>query len=252
MTRLTAAILFSMFAAQALASQANATEVPVLRPTTLVFGDLVRIGDLVDNVDSVKARIAVFRAPDLGETGTVSTRTVLEALRPHAVMGIDASGLIDVSVTRASRVVGAMEIRERIATIISEQMNLGDPANVLVSIESALPTLHLDPANTAPLAVARMTVDPRGGRFQIDFITGDAPLRVTGTASAAGDTVVLTRAIARGEILGEGDLAVEKRPRSQIKADSLRRPHRPSAWPHSKPCAPDRSCVMPTSRGRNW
>jgi len=38
---------------------------PVLRANVIVSGDLVRIGDVIDNAGT-SARIAIYRAPDLG------------------------------------------------------------------------------------------------------------------------------------------------------------------------------------------
>ena len=37
----------------------------------MITGDIVRIGDLVENAGIV-AEVPIFRAPDLGQTGTVS------------------------------------------------------------------------------------------------------------------------------------------------------------------------------------
>ena len=76
MTRLAALALI------ALASSANA-QTPSLRPTVLVSGDLVRIGDLVADVETEKADIAVFRAPDLGETGSVRVTDSDECSSPY-------------------------------------------------------------------------------------------------------------------------------------------------------------------------
>ena len=51
---------------------------PKLRELVTVTDELVRIGDLVENAGAA-AEIAVFRAPDLGHTGTVPVARVVEA-----------------------------------------------------------------------------------------------------------------------------------------------------------------------------
>ena len=51
----------------------NAIAAPVLRANVQVSGDLVRIGDVIDNAGSA-AQIAIYRAPDLGTTDRKSTR----------------------------------------------------------------------------------------------------------------------------------------------------------------------------------
>ena len=46
---------------------------PALKREVIVTGELVRIGDLVENAGAV-AEVAIFRAPDLGQTGGVPAR----------------------------------------------------------------------------------------------------------------------------------------------------------------------------------
>ena len=55
---------------------------PVLRASVSVSGDLVRIGDVVDNAGSL-AKIAIYRAPDLGTTGSLPVAQVIATLRAH-------------------------------------------------------------------------------------------------------------------------------------------------------------------------
>ena len=87
---------------------------PALRANVTVTGDIVRIGDLVDNAGAV-AEVPIFRAPDLGTRGAVPTERVVEAIRPHQLIGIDTRGLAEVIVTRASRAITPQEISTRIA-----------------------------------------------------------------------------------------------------------------------------------------
>ena len=61
---------------------------PVLRANVTVTSDVVRIGDVVDNAGTA-AQIAIYRAPDLGTTGSLPTAQVLNALRAHQVIGVD-------------------------------------------------------------------------------------------------------------------------------------------------------------------
>lgn len=217
MIRLATALLLSALATQALAQNA-----PSFRATVLVSGALVRIGDLVENVDSDKAQIAVFRAPDLGDTGNVPVERVLEALRPHDVVGVESAGLVEISVTRASRVIGSTEIKNRIAELMAGRLRIADPNNVGLTLDYPLSALHLDASNTAPLEPIRFSSDSRNGRFDILFKTDGTPLRVTGYAAEAFDAVVATRPLARGELLRDGDIAIEKRPKIEMQDDNLR------------------------------
>src|SRR5262249_16669321 len=57
---------------------------PTLKRAVTVTGEIVRIGDLVENA-GVVAEVAIFRAPDLGHSGSVPAARVVEAVRPHHI-----------------------------------------------------------------------------------------------------------------------------------------------------------------------
>src|SRR5471030_2020762 len=104
---------------------------PVLRTEVIVASDIVRIGDLVENAGIV-ANVPVFRAPDLGSTGMVPIDAVIEALRAHALMGLDTAGLSEIVVIRASRTIPAKDIEDSVASALSKQFGLGEPKNIAV------------------------------------------------------------------------------------------------------------------------
>src|SRR6476469_10481943 len=81
------------------AAQAQTAVHPVLKAHATVSGDLVKIGDLVENAGIV-ARVPSFRAPDLGTTGTVSADAIADAVAKHALLGLDTAGLSEVTVSR--------------------------------------------------------------------------------------------------------------------------------------------------------
>ena len=64
---------------------------PALKPMATVASEIVRIGDLIENA-GVVADVAIFRAPDLGQTGSVSASRVIDAVRPHHIIGLDTRG----------------------------------------------------------------------------------------------------------------------------------------------------------------
>src|SRR5947209_1500536 len=81
-----------------------------LRAEITVSSDLVHLGDLLENAGPA-ATEAVFRAPDLGATGTVQASRIVAAAREKGVTEVDTAGLAEVSVTRASRTVSLEEIK---------------------------------------------------------------------------------------------------------------------------------------------
>src|SRR5689334_20166619 len=72
-----AALLCAQIAAAPAQVASSATSLPTLKRAVTVSGDIVRIGDLIENAGSV-AEAAIFRAPDIGTTGSVSVQQVLD------------------------------------------------------------------------------------------------------------------------------------------------------------------------------
>lgn len=227
MIRLLAAIALLAAGTAAAQTPAAATGGPALRNDIMVTSDIVRIGDLVENAGGAAA-IAVFRAPDLGQTGSVSAARVLEALRPHGVIAVDTRGLSEVTVTRASRAIGTQEIEERIAQTVAARYGLRNPASLSVTFDREFRTLHVDPNTPVDFAVSRLAFDPRSGRFDILFEIGGRenaprlPMRFTGSLLETEPAAVLLRPVARGDVLREADFAVERRPKREVTSDTVR------------------------------
>src|SRR5579871_6249788 len=125
------ALLALIALSTAATAQTGAPATPSLKASATVRGDLVRIGDLVENAGAA-ALIPIFRAPNLGETGSVPAASVLAALLPHHLITVDPRGLTEVSVTRASRAITRQEMEARIAGTLANQYGLGEPKNLSV------------------------------------------------------------------------------------------------------------------------
>src|SRR3954465_3836815 len=120
MIRTLLAVIIVLFTAV----RAVAQTAPVLRANVNVSGDLVRIGDFVDNVGEL-AQIALFRAPDLGTTGIVPVSDVLEALRAHNVIGVATNEIREVTVTREARTLLQKDIETQVARALERRNGLG-------------------------------------------------------------------------------------------------------------------------------
>jgi flagella basal body P-ring formation protein FlgA len=198
---------------------------PVLRASVTVTSDVVRIGDVIDNAGAA-SQIAIYRAPDLGTTGSLPTAQVLATLRAHQVIGVDARDIKDVTVTRLARNVDARDIRDALAHALQHRSGLGDAANLSLTFDRDLQDLHLDASNTGAMQPIAVRYDARSARFDVTFeITNDnssAPtrLRFTGTAIEMVEAAVLTRNVERTDMLKSSDLVVERRPKAEIGGDA--------------------------------
>src|SRR5262245_37290180 len=102
----------------------NVIAAPALRADVQVSGDLVRIGDVIDNAGDA-AQIAIYRAPDLGTTGTLPVAQVLNALRAHHVIGVDTRDLKEITVTRLARTLEGKDIEQHVARALERRNGLG-------------------------------------------------------------------------------------------------------------------------------
>lgn len=209
----------------AIAQDASTPVAPSLKQNVVVTDDVVRIGDLVANAGDA-ADIAVFRAPDLGTTGQVPVSQVVEAVRAHDVFAIDTGGLTEISVTRASRPIDMADITTRIAGAIAARYRVS-AADLAITFDRDVPVIQAEPGLDARMIVTRLTFDPRSGRFDVTLelpgskIVGHGGLRLTGVAQETQVAAVLKRAVPRGEILRESDIAIERRPRNDSAADTV-------------------------------
>ncbi len=196
---------------------------PRLRSEAHVTGNIVRIGDLVENAGIV-ADIPIFQAPDLGDTGAVPAARVIEAVRAHAIVGLNSNGISEVMVTRLSRAIPAKEIEARIAGALASQYSLGEAKDLTLNFDRELRTLHVEPSTNAGLRIARLNYEPRNGRFDIAF---DAPggneraIRFTGSAVMTTETLMLTHPVNRGEVLKHADVTIQRRPKAEIGNDII-------------------------------
>ena len=194
---------------------------PRLKAQAVVASDIVRIGDLVENAGAA-SNTPIFRAPDLGQTGAVPVRAVLDAVRPYGLIAIDTRGLSEISVTHASRTIAADDIEQRIVGALTTRYNLGKPENVKILFDRDVRPIELALTSTSELSLARISYDTAGRRFDVSFeVPGAARTswRFTGTAIETIEAAVPTRVLNRGEIIKAGDFMVERRPKSEFTSE---------------------------------
>jgi len=211
------------FVGVALSTAALASERPALRSDVTVTSNVVLIGDLIENA-GVVANVPVFRAPALGQTGTIAASQVLAAVRPHALVGLDPGAVSEITVTRASRAILPSEIETLVATALAKSYTLSNSTEVSVTFTRPLRTLHLEPTQTGAPQIEQLRFDARSGKFDgtltLAGVSG-MQMRLMGTAVVTAETVELLRPIGRGEIIKMSDLTIRRTPRAQITSETI-------------------------------
>src|SRR3954468_6459880 len=197
---------------------------PLLKRSITVTSETVRIGDLIDNAGPA-AQIAIYRAPDLGTTGSLSVPQVTNTLRAHQVIGVDTRDLREVSVTRLARSIDGKDIEAQVGRALERKNGLGDAANLSLTFDRDPGDVRLDAAFTGAMQPTTVRYDNRNGRFDVTFeIANDSglvasKLRFSGTAIETVEAAVLTRSLERNEILKSSDVVVERRPKAEVGTD---------------------------------
>ncbi len=193
---------------------------PALRANVTVNSDTVRIGDLVEHAGAV-ANVPIFRAPDLGTRGTVTTASIVDAIRPHQLVGIDTRGLAEVIVTRATRTITAKEISGRVAHALAGQYGFEEASDILVEFDRDARPLFVEPSATGDLQVLSLSYNKRTSRFDVTFdLPTSAALprqgsRFTGVAYETVNAVAVEHPVEHGEVLKASDLTMLRRPKSE-------------------------------------
>jgi flagellar basal body P-ring formation protein FlgA len=198
---------------------------PVLKSHATITGDVVKVGDLIENAGII-AKVPIFRAPDLGSTGTVPAEAIVQAVSQHALIGLDTAGLAEVTVTRPARTIPAKEIEEAVAQALADQYQLGPAKDVSVAFDGVLSAIYVEPSALGDPRVSRVVYDARSARFDatLDLPTGTSTrgaLRLTGRARATAAVVTVAHAMERGSVLKSADVVIERRPRAEVGRDAL-------------------------------
>jgi flagellar basal body P-ring formation protein FlgA len=197
---------------------------PTLKRAVSVSTDIVRIGDLIDNAGAA-ADTPIFRSPDVGTTGSVPLQQVLDAIRPYHLSLIDTGTLSEVEVTRTGRTIDAADIEARIARTFAGRYGLGEANSLTVTLDGMVRPITVDQSATVDLVLMSAAFDGRSGRFDITFDIPGNPymrrLRLTGTVVETVAAAVLTHALARGELVKDSDVTIERRPKAVVGAEGI-------------------------------
>src|SRR4051794_3640281 len=168
----TALVATALLAAHAMTAVAQSSDgvivAPVLRANVTVSAEVVRIGDVIDNAGTA-GQIAIYRAPDLGTTGTLPVDQVLTALRAHQVIGVDARDLREISVTRLARTLDSKDIELQVARALERRGGLGDASNLSLTFDRDVRDLRLEASSTGDMQPVSARYEPRYGRFDVTF-----------------------------------------------------------------------------------
>ncbi|HLL28381.1 MAG TPA: flagellar basal body P-ring formation chaperone FlgA [Xanthobacteraceae bacterium] len=206
---------------------AEQAAMPSLKSEITVDSDFVRLGDLIENA-GMNATASVFRAPELGLSGTIQVYRVIEAARGKGLSLFDTHGLSEVVVLRASRTIALPELERAVADTAARQYGFGEAKDIAVNFDAYVRVLAIEPGATSAPRLTQFSFDPRTQRFEANVdVPGSAtlrskPVRISGALYETAEVVTLARALGRGEAIRDNDIAIERRPKVEVP-DAIRR-----------------------------
>jgi flagellar basal body P-ring formation protein FlgA len=218
---LATALLFALAAVPAEGSPA----IPSLKNSSTVEGEFVRLGDLIDNAGD-KSNTPIFRAPELGTSGTIQVYRIIEAARANGVSVFDTHGISEVLITRASRTISLSDIERAVAETASKQTSFGDANNIAVVFDSGVRPMSVEPNASATPRLVQFNYDPRSQRFDASLeMNGGASrrkaTRISGYLYETVEVPTLVRGFTRSEVVRDEDIQIERRPKVDMTPDTI-------------------------------
>lgn len=199
---------------------------PTLRADITAARDILTLGDLVSGLPVGVASQPAFRAPSLGETGTIQASRILEAVRAQGVDGVVDGGAGQVVVTRSARRIAMPDIEAAVRVALEERYSV-DARTLNLVLDNGAPSILVEPELRGQLQTQDIVYDTRSRRLTATLmLPGSAamrlkPVRVVGQMVETVEVVVPLRTINRGEIIQAGDIMLERRPRDMAANDTV-------------------------------
>lgn len=214
---------FALLLAAAVASFAPAAFAPAAHAQTLrsdlvvVEGDLVRLSDLFDGVNSDRA---VLRAPAPGRRVAVEIAQLMEIARANNLAWRPQTRFDRVLVERMGRTIESSDIVPVLRqALLAEGMRASDE----IDFGGRAPSISLPLEAPADLEVRQLQYDRTNGRFTATLIAGGGHvgaqrLTLQGRVMTTARLPVLRRAIGAGETIRSADVEM-----MQVREDATRR-----------------------------
>lgn len=201
-----------------------AADHPTLRGDVAANGDVLTLGDLVEGVSGPNAARPLFRAPALGESGTIQVRRIVDAAAGLGIAHVETGGRAQIAVARTARRVGAPEIEAAMKQALETQAGIDvRPLSILFD---GTPALVVAPDVNTPVSVEEVVYDRRARRVSalvsISPNPGErrASTRVTGSLVELIEVAVLNRTLNRGDVVQASDIMIERRVRDTLPSDA--------------------------------
>lgn len=207
-----------LLAAALLACAATTADATTLKPAATVDADLVRLGDLFDDVGPL-AESVVARAPTPGRRYVLDSEWLAETARAHGLPWRPSTRFDRIVVERAGRAIDRAAIADALRDALRQA---GDMRTLAIEFSGRAPEATISPLAPPAIEVQSLAVDAPSGRFSALLVIGAGHpsalrLPVAGRAVATREVAVLRRQVQQGEIIRQDDVEL-----AALREDALR------------------------------
>ncbi len=195
-----------------------------LKTDIVVDGEFVRWADMLD-IKGEAGETPIFRAPDLGATGTIQVSRVQEAAREHHLGEIDTGGFSTLVIRRSGRLVSLEEIRSAVREALIERQALSPDARL--GFDPGMRPIVVESTARGSAVAGEVNLNQRSGRFDVvvrvpgSAITERMPLRISGSVGDVAVVPVLVRSMSKGDIVQASDLGTQQVKRADLASDTV-------------------------------
>lgn len=199
-------------------------QTPRIKADIAVTSDAIRLGEIIDGLTK-DADIAVFRAPQPGQRGTIRTDRILGAARELGIFDVDAAGLSVISVYRPARTISRLDMENTVVELAKERGIFGEMSVIL---DDHLPPRLVDIHRNDAIKITSFNRDARNGRFEARMAlpgateNGDSWV-VTGSIVETRDVAIPVGDLDRNSPIEAKDLVTVKRPANQLNGEIVRK-----------------------------
>jgi flagella basal body P-ring formation protein FlgA len=206
------AIAFSIAAPPAMAEA-------LLRPNVVVDGDVLKLGDIFDNVGA-KADVAVARSPAPGRRAVLDADWLQRVANMNGVAWRPDNVFVQAVVERNGVAVTHDQIEAELLTALASQ---GVPGDAQIELANRGAQIMVGVGVPLQIGVRDLFYDARYKRFSATVeVPANSPsatrLRITGRVFQTVDVPVVARQINRGDVITERDVSWAK-----VREDMVRR-----------------------------
>jgi flagellar basal body P-ring formation protein FlgA len=195
---------------------------PALRPSAVVAGTVIRLGDLFAEAGAAASDV-VAPAPPPGSRTMFNANWLAATAREHHLAWEPASRFDQAVVERATRSIGADVVIARLHEEIAQRRPGED---LELQLDDRAVRLLIPAEASDDIAVDDLSIEPRSGRFSV-LVTAPAgsaeaaPRRVAGRVIRMVTLPVLAHAMMPGDTIGSRDIANARLAAERVAADAL-------------------------------